>query len=82
MQIVKNIQADGVGALAVSAALDDHILDRVIAPLDDIVLAAQAGSPAAFAELHSIYSRRLYQTILSITRNPHQYPIVNRSRRC
>jgi RNA polymerase sigma-70 factor (ECF subfamily) len=71
MQIVKNIQADGVGALAVPAALHDHTLDRVTAPLDDIVLAAQAGSPAAFAELHSIYSRRLYHTILSITRNPH-----------
>ena len=70
MQIVKNIQADGAGALAESAALLDHTLDRVIEPLDDIVLAAQAGSPAAFAELHSIYSRRLYQTILSITRNP------------
>ena len=71
IQIVKNIQADGAGPLAVSAALLDHTIDRVIAPLDGIVLAAQAGSPAAFAELHSVYSRRLYQTILSITRNPH-----------
>jgi len=51
-------------------ALLDHTLDRVIAPLDNIVLAAQAGSPAAFAELYSTYSRRLFQTILSITRNP------------
>ena len=49
----------------------DHTIDRVIAPVDDIVLAAQAGSPAAFAELYSAYSRRLFQTILSITRNPH-----------
>ena len=54
-----------------AAALLDHSLDRVTAPLDDTVLAAQAGSPAAFAELHSTYSKRLYQTILSITRNPH-----------
>ena len=53
------------------SALFDHTLERVIAPLDDIVLAAQAGSSAAFAELHSTYSRRLFQTILSITRNPH-----------
>jgi len=44
----------------------DHTIDRVIAPVDDIVLAAQAGSAAAFAELHSIYSGRLYRTILSI----------------
>jgi RNA polymerase sigma-70 factor (ECF subfamily) len=71
MQIVKNIQADGAGALAVSAALLDHTVERVIAPLDGIVAAAQAGSPAAFGEIHSIYSGRLYQTILSITRNPH-----------
>lgn len=48
----------------------DHTIDRVIAPVDDIVLAAQAGSAAAFAEIHSIYSRRLYRTILSIAKNP------------
>jgi hypothetical protein len=53
------------------AALLDHTVERVIAPVDDIVLAAQAGSPAAFAELHSIYAVRLYKTILAITRNPH-----------
>lgn len=48
----------------------DHTIDRVIAPVDDIVLAAQAGSAAAFAEIHSIYSGRLYRTILSIAKNP------------
>jgi RNA polymerase sigma-70 factor (ECF subfamily) len=53
------------------SALLDHTLDRVIAPLDDMVLAAQAGSAAAFAELYSTYSKRLFQTIFSITRNPH-----------
>jgi len=53
------------------AAPLDHTVQRVTAPVDDIVLAAQAGSPAAFAKLHSTYSKRLYQTILSITRNPH-----------
>jgi RNA polymerase sigma-70 factor (ECF subfamily) len=49
----------------------NHTMDRVIAPVDDIVLAAQAGSAAAFADLHSIYSGRLYRTILSIAKNPH-----------
>ncbi len=49
----------------------DHTVERAFASVDDVVLAAQRGSPAAFAELHSIYSGRLYKTILSITRNPH-----------
>jgi RNA polymerase sigma-70 factor (ECF subfamily) len=40
------------------------------APDDDIVRAAQAGSPEAFRELHMLYSWRLYQTILAITKNP------------
>jgi RNA polymerase sigma-70 factor (ECF subfamily) len=53
------------------AALLHHPVEQLIAPVDAIVLAAQAGSPAAFAELHSIYSARLYKTILAITRNPH-----------
>lgn len=52
-------------------ALLNQTVERVTTPLDDIVLAAQTGSPAAFAELHSTYSRRLFQSILSITRNPH-----------
>jgi RNA polymerase sigma-70 factor (ECF subfamily) len=52
-------------------ALLDQTIERVTTPLDDIVLAAQAGSAAAFAELYSTYSTRLFQTILSITRNPH-----------
>ena len=71
MQIAKNVQADGAKALAVSAALVDYTVERVIAPVDYIAAAAQAGSSAAFEELHSIYSGRLYKTILSITRNPH-----------
>jgi RNA polymerase sigma-70 factor, ECF subfamily len=50
--------------------LDDH-MERVIAPCEEIVLAAQAGSSAAFEELHTIYSGRLYKTILLITRDPH-----------
>ena len=40
-----------------------------IAQNSDIVWNAQAASPAAFAELHAIYSRRLYKTIFAITRN-------------
>jgi RNA polymerase sigma-70 factor (ECF subfamily) len=52
-------------------ALLDQTIERVTAPLEDIVLAAQAGSASAFAELYSTYSRRLFQTIISITRNPH-----------
>jgi RNA polymerase sigma-70 factor, ECF subfamily len=71
MQIAKNIQADGAGSLAASVALLDKTVEGVITPLDAVVAAAQAGSSAAFAELHSIYSGRLYQTILSITRNSH-----------
>jgi RNA polymerase sigma-70 factor (ECF subfamily) len=34
-----------------------------------LVLAARAGSDAAFAELHRLYARRLYRTIFSITKN-------------
>jgi RNA polymerase sigma-70 factor, ECF subfamily len=39
------------------------------APDDDILPAAQAGSPEAFRELHTLYSRRLFQTIVAITKN-------------
>jgi RNA polymerase sigma-70 factor (ECF subfamily) len=35
-----------------------------------ILIAAQAGSPEAFAELHVLYCRRLYKTIVAITKNP------------
>jgi DNA-directed RNA polymerase specialized sigma24 family protein len=71
MQISKNIQDDSAQALAVPTSFLDQTVEQVIAPVDEIVAAAQSGSPAAFGELHSIYSRRLYQTIYSITRNPH-----------
>jgi len=36
----------------------------------EIVSAAQAGSSRAFSELYSLYSPRLYKTIVAITRNP------------
>jgi RNA polymerase sigma-70 factor (ECF subfamily) len=35
-----------------------------------IPIAARAGSPEAFAELHVFYYRRLYKTIVAITKNP------------
>ena len=45
--------------------------DRTKAALDDVVSAAQAGSPEAFRKLHVLYSRRLYRTIVAIMKNPH-----------
>jgi RNA polymerase sigma-70 factor (ECF subfamily) len=50
--------------------LNVHIVERAITPDDDIVQAAQSGSPEAFRKLHAIYSRRLHQTIMAITKNP------------
>lgn len=37
---------------------------------DQLVSAVQAGEPEDFAKLYATYSRRLYKTILAITRNP------------
>jgi len=71
MQISKNIQGNSAQATAMSTNVFDQIIEQTIALDDEIVVAAQAGSSSAFEELHSIYSRRLYQTIFSITRNPH-----------
>jgi len=45
-------------------------VERTITRHDELVSAAQAGSPRAFAELHALYSRRLYKTIVSITNSP------------
>lgn len=44
-------------------SLNAHGVDSTILP------AVHAGKPGAFAELHSTYSRRLYKTIVSITKN-------------
>jgi RNA polymerase sigma-70 factor (ECF subfamily) len=53
------------------AALNSrHVADRALATDDDVASAARAGSHEAFAELYALYSRRLYQTILTITKNP------------
>lgn len=40
-----------------------------LCPSDGLVTAAQSGSAAAFSELYGLYERRIYRTILSITRN-------------
>jgi RNA polymerase sigma-70 factor (ECF subfamily) len=44
--------------------------DQTAAAIDDVVSAAQAGSPEAFRKLHVLYSRRLYKTIVAIMKNP------------
>jgi RNA polymerase sigma-70 factor (ECF subfamily) len=38
--------------------------------VDPLVTAVQSGAPEAFAQLHAIYSPRLYRTIIAITKNP------------
>jgi RNA polymerase sigma-70 factor (ECF subfamily) len=47
--------------------VDDHTI-----PLSDqhLILAARSNCQAAFNELWDLYSRRVYRTILSITKNP------------
>src|ERR1700743_1231076 len=37
---------------------------------DPLVTAVQVGIPEAFAQLHAIYSSRLYKTIIAITKSP------------
>lgn len=50
--------------------LNDPNTERASMCNDETVLAAQAGSPGAFAELYATYSPRLYRTILRITKSP------------
>lgn len=51
--------------------LRDLQTKRVTAAREDkIASGAQEGSKTAFAELYKLYSRRLYRTIVSITRSP------------
>jgi RNA polymerase sigma-70 factor (ECF subfamily) len=47
-----------------------HTMNRLGGQDCEIVSAAQAGSCEAFAELYALYSRRLYKTIIAITRDP------------
>lgn len=49
--------------------LDFHVKQRELAQDKELVSAAQAGSPGDFAELYSLYSRRLYKSIIAITKN-------------
>jgi len=53
-----------------TALLDNAAAGLVLERDQQLVSAAQSGSPEAFAELHAIYSRRLFKTIVAITRNP------------
>ena len=53
-----------------AAFLNLGTADRAMVKDDDVVSAAQAGSPEAFRKLHALYSRRLYRTILAITKDP------------
>jgi len=46
-----------------------HAKQREAAQVEDIISAAQAGSSEAFAELYTLHSRRLYRTIIAITKN-------------
>lgn len=53
-----------------AAFLNLDTADRTMAADDDVVSAAQAGSQEAFRKLHAIYSKRLYRTIVVMTKNP------------
>lgn len=44
--------------------------DGTTAAIDDVVSAAQGGSSEAFRKLYVLYSRRLYNTIVAIMKNP------------
>lgn len=45
-------------------------LEREIVRDNELISAARIGSPDAFEELYETYSRRLYKTIIAITKNP------------
>lgn len=53
-----------------STRLNVHTTNRPGGQDSEVVSAAQAGSCEAFSELHALYSRRLYKTIIAITKNP------------
>lgn len=72
MQVFPNVQAKDTEALVVpTTAILDRTAERKDSSIGQVVAAAQSGSSAAFEELHAAYSRRLYRTILSITKNSH-----------
>ncbi len=45
-------------------------LDEEFVRDDELISAARVGSPDAFEELYAMYSRRLYKTIIAITKSP------------
>lgn len=51
------------------ASFESYALEHADARDDELLEQALAGSHLAFAKLHTIYSRRLYRTIISITRD-------------
>lgn len=53
-----------------STASNVHTMNRPGREDREMVSAAQAGSCEAFSELYALYSRRLFKTIVAITRNP------------
>lgn len=50
--------------------LDARGSKRAIAQDSDPVSAVRKGPTAGFAEIHAVYSRRLYRTIIAITKSP------------
>lgn len=52
-----------------SARVNIHGNERVVAQDQELVSATPTGSPEMFAELYALYSRRLYRTIVGITKN-------------
>jgi RNA polymerase sigma-70 factor, ECF subfamily len=50
--------------------LIENIDESAVRREDPLVTAIQAGMPEAFAQLHALYSLRLYRTIIAITKNP------------
>jgi RNA polymerase sigma-70 factor (ECF subfamily) len=50
--------------------LNIHAVEQAPPSADELVFAAQAGSAEAFTALYGIYSRRIYKTIIAITKNP------------
>jgi RNA polymerase sigma-70 factor (ECF subfamily) len=52
-----------------STRLNAYGGERVVAQEKETVSATPAGSPEAFAEFYALYSRRLYRTIIAITKH-------------
>ena len=51
------------------SAISRNMGNEALARHEELLLAARSGSHAVFAELQRTYSHRVYQRILSITRN-------------